>query len=155
MFTWEYNGARSMSTLRPILVWVLATTIALWSPICLCQSHAGAGGHDGTTRNHHQSGRTQPKSHGCAHNCGGEKSPGDEPNPSDDQHRCDCPQMVAALSKVDHGTQAAAVAVLIPSMWVLVEILPPASAIPARRPADHALKRPVTSLLRQHCALIV
>lgn len=158
MFTWEYNGARSMSTLRPILAWVLATTIALWSPICLCQSHAGAGGHHGTTQEQHQSDNAQPRSHGCAHHCGGgagDTAPGGEPAPSDDRHRCDCPQMVAALSKFDHGTQAAAVAVLVPSTWVLVEILPPASAIPARRPTDHALKRPVTSLLRQHCALIV
>ncbi|QOJ01067.1 MAG: hypothetical protein HRU70_11400 [Phycisphaeraceae bacterium] len=144
-----------MSTLRPILAWVLAATIAMWSPICLCQSHAGAGGHHRNARDHHQDGRTQPKSHGCAHNCGGEKTPGEEPKPSDDQHRCDCPQMVAALSTVEHGAQATAIAVLIPSTWVVVEILPPVSAQPMRRPADHAIKRPVTSLLRQHCALIV
>jgi hypothetical protein len=156
VFAWDYNGARSMSTLRSILAWVLATTIALWSPICLCQSHAGAGGHHGPTQEQHQGANAPPRSHGCAHHCGGgDTTPGDEPAPSDDQHRCDCPEMVAALSKVDHGAEATAIAVLIPSTWVLVEILAPASAVPMRRPTNHALKRPLTSLLRQHCALIV
>lgn len=128
--------------------YLLALLMAIWSPMCLCQSNAAADAPDHTqsqSTQHHDQEESDDSSHhhdGC---------PGHDHKGS----KCDCPQLTATTAKTDQAfkvsfPQVIAILSWHESDWTVFS----SKSLGCTRPI-RAAPRPPTSLLGMHCALIV
>lgn len=129
-----------------ILRLLLALTVACWAPLCLCQrAQAAVGGEPASCC-------SKPARASCC--TGGAEAPGG--HPCDHEGSCACGQRDPYTS--------APTAEYTPDFAAVVAVLswPPAFAIEESHQARAATNTlaaaapaPLTSLLRQHCALVV
>jgi hypothetical protein len=129
-----------------ILRLLLALTVAFWAPLCLCQrAQAAAGGEPANCC-------SKPARASCCQ--GGSDAPAGKP--CDHEGSCTCGQRdpYTSAPSIDYTPDLAAVVAVL--SW------PPAFSIEESHQARAATNTlaaappaPFTSLLRQHCALIV
>ena len=145
------------SSFRPLI----ALFLAAWMPFCCCSLNTlvGAcqacdehGDDDGVAACHH--GAANSHTAGTGHH-DEDSSPGHQDQPKRDQGPCTCDQSKQTTIGVEKNTielPTPVVAYVLPE-WEAVWL--PHNDSLALSSENQAVRKPATSLLRQHCALIV
>lgn len=139
---------------------VLALLMAVWSPLCLCQTHAEAAGRNEPSPANHASSEGHSH-HGHEHGGGhDEDAPADRPDdgPGAPCHEhdgpgCDCPELSATGPKPDQSLKLTVAPLVAVVQWLVSPMSVP-HQVAFRRDTD-AVPRSPTTLLGMHCALIV
>lgn len=146
------------SSFRPLI----ALFLAAWMPFCCCSLHTLASvcqacekhGDDDAGGGCHGHGTADQKAADTGHHAQA-SSPGHQDEPDRDQGPCTCDKSKQTTISVEKSTIDLPAPVLV---FVLPEWepswLPHGDSLPLSS-ESWALRKPATSLLRQHCALIV
>jgi len=134
---------------------LLGLLVALWSPACLCSNVASARGGGKA--------QTPTKLAHCHH--GDDENEHDANAPADHDHHgpckdhkdsgCECPQLAVSLDKADLTLKSVDRLLAVSIAWTTEADWRLWGPCVSFRTQTRAVDRPPTSLLSQHCALIV
>ncbi len=97
-----------------------------------------------------------PHQHATGHTQGGSGESPAPCGPGDEKHKCNCEKNDGKMLTVQKSTVELPTPVIVAVLdWSMAVDLLPSAAIRVQYRGNLAIARPPTSLLRQHCALIV
>lgn len=149
--------SKNMLARSPTFRWLLVLVMALWTPVCLCNSHADDCGDD--------HGDQHVKTHDCKHDSGDSDHSNDIeedsdhhdgcPGHDDKGKGCDCSQLTATLVKGEQLLKSSVAIAAIVAFPDVHDWLAPLSCVAGCTRPVWVVPRPAPSLLQMHCALIV